>query len=409
MPKNLLSKFGVLSSLFDNLPQNVISIDADFESIHFYGKDKKTKQFYNSVEMYKSAPFSEEFYEMLKGMLALQNKRKDNRVSLVLPNSLFVIDTVKLPIIQKSAVQNSLNLAIDAIYKNSNDIKFKSFLLSQNKQNATYNVCGIRKEILDKTVKCIESSGFNVVNVTYSANSAVNGALVINPKLKNENFILLDIKQTTADFSLVIGGKTVGYYSLPFGYNILKTNRIKDEITLFDHTAGDLLVLNAKELAKKKRLTMLGDNATEEDLIAQDEQNALNGEFDEDDEIEPILQEPKVGALYKRTNRKLPKFMLRQEPETEEGFIYENFRIFVKYSLELIRNNAELFRNGMPESIVVNMPSRFNSVFEMVNQNLSGTKVTFEQLVNRDNSIITENLELFGSFYTKKYNKNNNF
>lgn len=368
-------------ALLDNLPKNVISID--FESIRFFNKDKSSKKYNTWVEMYKATPFTEEFYEMLKGTLAIQNKPKDNRVSLILPDNLFFTDTIKLPLIQKTAMNNSLSLGIDAIYKNSKDIRIKSFLLHQNKQNATYNICGIRKEILEKTVACVESVGYNVACVTYSANATVNGAIALNSKLKSSSYILIDIKPSFTRYSLVANGKTIGFYSLPFGHNAIKTDVVKDEITLFDHTAGDLLVLNATESARKKQLTMI--NSTE----------------DEDGESE--------NTIFKRTNRKLPKFMLRPEPQSEREFMYENFRVFVKYCLELIRSNPDLSRNSPIQTAIVNIPERFSSVIEDTNANLTDNKVSFERLVINDQPIIVDNLELFGGFYTKKYNKVNAF
>ena len=112
-----------------NLPfsaiDSVISINADFKSITFYSVDKKNNSnIFIEQETYKAKPFEQDFYEMLKNSVALRfkNAQRSGRVALILPDSLFLMDTIKIPIIQKKAMANSLGLAIDELYKNSKNI-----------------------------------------------------------------------------------------------------------------------------------------------------------------------------------------------------------------------------------------------------------------------------------------------
>ena len=231
-----------------------IFIDDDFKSIRFGFLNKETKSFTAKTELYKGKPFNDNFYEMLKSVIALHKNEYSDKVSVVLPDALFVTDTIKLPFIQKSALQTSLNLALDTLYGTTSNVKFNSFPLSQTKNNVVFSVCGIRKEILNKISEVLDESSLPLANVTFAANATVNAAIAINPKLKNSNFILLDIKDGFSRFSFVIGGKTVGFFSLPFGYEILKPDKVCNELSLFNHTAADLLVLNAQERLEKNNL-----------------------------------------------------------------------------------------------------------------------------------------------------------
>ncbi len=399
-----------------NLPfsaiDSCISINADFKSITFYSIDKKNKQ--NVLierETYKSKAFENDFYEMLKNTVALRFKAtgRSGRVALILPDTLFLTDNVKIPVIQKKAMDNSLSLAIDALYKNSKDIKIATAPLGRDKKTATFSIVGLRKDIIAKITDAVERAGANVSGITFNANASVNGAMVFNPKLRTANFMLLDIKQDFSAFALVVRGRTIGYYSLPFGYSVIKDDRLKNEISLFDHTAGDLLVLNAKEKAKRKQLTSLDDEQIEEE---QEEllEEELDQDFDGDYELQDNVDVQKVGTLYKRLNRKLPKFMMRPTPTTPQEFEFENFRVFVKWALELIRNNAEILAFGAPESVVVNMPDKFHYLLELVNKEQAENKILFQPLlVNKANETNKNNLELFGGLYLKKYNKYNNF
>ncbi len=399
-----------------------ISINADLKSITFYSIDKKNKQkVIIEKEIYKTKAFEPEFYEMLKNSVALRFKKagRNGRVSLVLPDTLFLTDNIKIPMIQKKAMANSLNLAIDALYKNSRDIKFSTMLLARDKKTATYGIVGVRKDIIAKFTDAIERAGATVNGITFGANSCVNGAIALNSKLKSASYVFMDIRKEYTTFSFVIRGNTIGYYSLPFGYSMIKDNVLKEEIALFDHTAGDLLVLNAQEKAKRKSLTSLGDDESIDEDVEITEENltqyvVVDDEYDEDndydDEIEEISTDVKVGALYKRLNRKLPKFMARPVPETPQDFEYENFRIFVKWTLELIRNNVETLSLAKLDCVMVNLPEKFNHVLERVNLEQQENKIVFQPFaVSKQNATYKKHLKLFGGFYIKKYNKNNVF
>lgn len=381
----------------------VISINADFKSITFYSIDKKNKS--NVIieqETYKAKPFEQDFYEMLKNCVALRfkNAQRFGRVALILPDSLFLMDTIKIPIIQKKAMANSLNLAIDALYKNSKEIKFVTSPLTRDKKTATYSILGVRKEIIAKVTDAIERAGASLCGITFNASAMVNGAMALNSKLKTASYLLLDIKEEYSFFAFVVRGKVMGYYSLPFGHSVIKDDIVKDEIALFDHTAGDLLVLNADEKAKSKHITSLG--------MTDDKQEQALENLDLEDDLEEDNQ--RVNALYKRLNRKLPKFMLRPTPETKEGFEIENFRIFVKWALELLRNNADVLALGSIDTVYVNMPDNFNHVLKAIDGEQEQNKVAFQPLAqNKQNQVNKVNLSLYGGLLIKKYNTKNNF
>lgn len=388
-----------------NLPfsaiDSVISINADFKSITFYSVDKKNNSnIFIEQETYKAKPFEQDFYEMLKNSVALRfkNAQRSGRVALILPDSLFLMDTIKIPIIQKKAMANSLGLAIDELYKNSKNIKFVTSFLTRDKKTATYSILGVRKEIIAKVTDAVERAGASVSAITFNANALVNGAIALNSKLKTASYVLVDIKQEYSSFAFVVRGRIMGYYTLPIGHSIISDDVVKDEITLFDHTAGDLLVLNATQMAKHKPATSLED---EQSLV----QRAVVDDGDLEDE-----DNQSVGTLYKRLNRKLPKFMLRPNPTTKEEFEIENFRPFVKWALELIRNNAEVLALGNIDTVYVNMPNKFSHILKAVNSEQEQNNVVFAPLVqNEQNEVNRANLGLFGGLYIKKYNTKNNF
>lgn len=401
--------------MFEKTLANVIAIDTDGETIHFYSADPKTlKNIRYDSQTYHARLFDDEFFEKLGHILKLHREKNPNEplqsVSLVLPDQAFLMDTVNIPTIQKNAMQNSLEVAIRNIYKNADALSYNTFAAAQNKQFTTYSLVGIRKELISKFKHVCSDNQISVSNITFSANTAANAAFVLNSKLKNASFILLDIKDKTARFSVIVKGRTVAYYALPFGYNILSKSRVAAEDLLFNHAPAELIVLNAKEKAKAKQLTVGEEIAAMDQIDETLEEETLEESEAAEEPTEEEIEIKYSAALSKKSARKLPKFMLRDTPETKEGYAFENFRIFLKWTLDLYSNNATLMNLGSVDTVYVNMPESNSFLYDMVNAEAEENKLKFIPLVSsNDQDIVTDNLELFGGFYVKQYNKTNNF
>jgi len=162
------------------------------------------------------------------------------------------------------------------------------------------------------------------------------------------------------------------------------------EDILFDHRASELLVLNAKERARSKQLTT--------DDIATPESQDFSASAGLSD-----------GNRYK-TARKLPKFIKRPIPQTKEEYIYENFRIIVKWVLELLVNNSDITSLAKLDTVYVNMPDEYGFLFDIVNKNIGNKSLTWVPLLPEGTDIsIAENIELYGGFFLEKYNGVNTF
>ncbi len=394
--------------MFDTSPvTTVIGVDTDAETISFC-VDLGAKREVQQVVNYRCAPFSEEFYQKLdKGIKNYQQRNPSismSKVSIVLPDHVVLMDTINVPTLGKKATNNSLEVAISAIYKNKKDLRYHTYPLAQNKQYATFGLVGVRKDILTKLEEVCAANQISVHNVTFAANAMTCGAMTLNQKLKNSTFLLLDIKEMSARFAFVNKGRVIGAYRLPFGDAILCKSRLIAEDLLFDHSTGELLVLNAMEKAKAKQLTMMG----EEILVDPDVAPAQETEGEE----EGIF----VGGIAgntRKTARRLPKFMLRETPTDREGFVYENFRIFLKWTLDVLASNPSITSLGAIDTVYVNMAKEYDFLFGRVNAEKEEHGVTFVPLLAESGyseiAADARELELYGGFQLKQLGKLNNF
>ncbi len=396
----------------------VISIRLHDKSVRFYsavGGDKASIQM--ESKPLKSRPFTDEFYREFAKLLAEYSTTKVSfagkaaKVTLIVPDSTVLMDSVNIPGVSRRSADNLTTVAVEARYRNLSELRYNKYVSASNRQYSTVNLVLIRQKLLQALFTCCSSNNMFANVLTFESNAVVDGAMALNGKLKNGTFVLLDIKETYSRICYVVHGTTVGCYDLPFGFGILQDNKLVAENMLFDHTVAELAVVNAKEKAKAKQLTMAGgDNVLD---AAEGTENATEGAFDAEMSFEETTAAPRVAqikTLPKKTPRVLPKYMQRPTPETAEGYVYENFRIFVKWTLEFIAGNPRLRDMGAVDTVFVNMPQQYDYLYDMVNLEKQENGVTFQRLgLDKEKDIVARHLELYGGLYAVQYNTHNNF
>ncbi len=401
----------------------VIALDTEKGAMHFYYRsadEKKTITYFAAA--CKESPLSDEFAARLTDIIAkFRESHPDvalQKASLVLSDNTVITDTVNLPLINRRAVDASIDASLANLYGGKN-LKFNRALALQNKQFSTYAVAGMRKDLLIKLQESFAENDIEIANVTFASAAMANTAIALNPKLKSTSFVLLDIKHDAANVVFVSAGKALGFYSLPFGASVLSEESFTPEDMLFDHASAELLVLNANEKAKAKTLTKADnflsqpeaeEDETEEPLPAASETDTdIEGDDEEEEPSETRETTFLPGKIRKKTPRILPKYMQREIPEDAEGILYENFRVFIKWTLELIASNASITALGAPEAVYVNLPHASDALYDRVNAEAEENGIRFLPLSSETDAMIIENPELYGGFFSPTANKFNNF
>lgn len=437
-----------------------VAIDTRRSTIHSFsmvGNDVSTVK--HHVKSYTGAHFDDAFFARFKEALAefAQDAPSESvrKITVIIPDNAVALDTINVPTMRsRAAIKNALNIKLGEIYKNAFDLKIQTHISAQNRQYTTFSTASVQKRILTAINAACSENKLLAHDITYASAAAVSGAMALNPKLKSATYLLLDVKDTYSRFVFVVDGRAVGFYTLPFGLEFLTTPKYVQEDMLFDHTMAELTVLNARERAKAKRLSVLADEPeiveplpTEEeapdpdDVAIEEEINAADAENDaarahaeslalEPDESDDEFEEAKditeeiaeqfamtsgqriatPKYMPKKMPRKLPKFMQRPIPETDTEIACENFRVFIKWALTLILNNEKITDLGMPEFVCVNMPENLAFLIEYANKEREESGIEFRMLRDTGaDSAVLSNLELYGGFYPKNIHPSNKF
>ena len=430
-----------------NQSSTTIAIDADNMAFHFYtmtGGNRHTAehQIKNFAGTLFDANFFKRFKQALKSFVAENPIEGIRRVTLVLPDSAVLTDVIKIPTMRGvGKTQKSFELTLRGLYRNLDELQVKSYPAIQNRHHTTYALTALQKRIITQLYSACSENGMLVETLTFASASTAAAVSVFHPKQKNATYLFLDIKDTASHFTFVSSGKVTGFYALPFGLDFLRKPKVVGEDMLFDHSYAELAVLNAKEKAKSKKLTVMSidgvtgisdeeEEAADREALTADAieeapaetatEVAPPAEAENDEEMEEeeedtaeVMEIPMPQAsvsrmstpklFVRKTARRLPKFMQRPAPETEEDTLYENFRIFVKWTLTLIASNEKLTELGTLSSVYVNLPRDLASVLDRVNLEIEENGIRFLPFVyGEEDADVASKLSLFGGFYPKQ-------
>lgn len=392
-----------------------ISIDTNNSTFHFYsmlGNERKTIE--HHVKSYSDGAFGNEFFARFKEIVVdyAKNNPSDSvrKVTVVLPDNAVLTDTFRVPTMKGlGQTKKALETTLTGLYKNYNDLRIVAQTTEQNKQSSTYVIAAVKKSIISSIYAAFSESKMLVDTITYASCATINGAAMLHSKLKNATYLFLDVKDVYSRFVFVANGIAVGSYTLPFGLELLRSESLIPEDMLFDHSYAELAILNAKERARSQELTVMTSDETHESVANDGSNEAVSAEPTPDAESEQqeafeTDEEPQTGPkiFVKKTPRKLPKFMVRDIPETKEGIVAENFRVFVKWTLTLMKENTRLTALGKPAFVCVNLPLDLMGVLDVANEEAGENGITFVPFLNKEDAFEIANLELYGGFFSKQ-------
>ena len=397
-----------------------IAIDTARNVFHFYSMidgDKTTISHY--IKGYTGSQLDDNLFLKFKDAVRefAQKVPSDTvqKVTVVLPDNAVTIDTVRIPTIKGSSQTNrALDTVLRGLFKNYDDLHVIANIEEQNKQYTTFSIAAVQKQIVSSIYAACSENKLLVDTLTFASSASIGTAMMLHPKLKTASFLFLDIKDAHSRFVFVAKGSIVGYYHLPFGLEFLRRPTVTREEMLFDHSYAELVVLNAKERAKSKKLAeeALKEGNEEAVIGSEEEESDVSLESDEsnDEENSSISLGLNQNVFVKKTPRKLPKLIQREISKTEEGIAYENFRIFVKWALTLINGNERLVELGEPEFVCVNLPKDLAHLIDKVNEEEQENGISFIRLPTVGEKLaVVSNLELYGGLFPKQISSSGKF
>ena len=398
-----------------NNNQAVLYLDIRNNSVHYYAlSDGKIT---HDTRNFSARAFSREYFtklmDVVTDFVAKYTPANAANTTIVLPDNAIFTNLATFPALKSSELKNTIDTYLSTTFINLDKLKINTYNAIANKQFVTITITGVISDVIAEVKRTCTEARLIANNVSFAANTTICALNNLSGKFKNNTYIFLDIKNGFSRFIFVFKGKVVGFYSLPFGYEILIPNKMAAEDVLLYAPSAELIVLNAREKAKQKALTMSSSAVTTTDEEEDGEERSeddLESSFSESVETQPKPQDLTIKTLPKKVARKLPKFMTREIPLEDERKVYENFRIFLKWTLDLINSNEKVMSMDKPENVFVNLPSDFDYLYDIINEEVEENGIKFVSAeLNKEKDDIKQNLEMYGGFFIKDYKQSTNF
>lgn len=388
------------------------------------------------VDLANRGNLADMFESALSTYVKEKGEFKSTNVTLVLPDNAVGLDTITLPTMKRSRLADIYASEFKTLYKNHTQLQSKSLVIKSSKMSTTYLVTMIQKKMVADIDDVLDKYNLNLRLTTFAAAATAEAVIALGPKVGKHNTMIVDIRKEATEITFYGKDIIYGFASLPFGYDVLRNDTVITESMVYFNEVSELAVINAKESAKSKSLTMAIDLQDDEDeevskvvskdpeksekpkaelsrdefvKLMQEETKETEQEIDDDEETEEI----KIVTPQKTLTRKIkryPKYMRREEPTTEEEYIIENFRLFQKRIL-LYAQHCE-FCEYLPavDFVLVHVPEQFLFLNDkIVQENNKDIELKFFSSVNVNNGVISENLDLYGSKVGRPSTKNSIF
>ena len=310
-----------------NNNQAVIYLDINANNVHYYSlADGKI---IHDTKNFSARPFSEEYFSKLMDVVSefvsKYTPANAANTTIVLPDNVIFSNMATFPALKGNELKSTIDTYLSAQFPKVDKLKIEQYNAIANKQFVTISFTGVLNDVITEVKRTCTEARLIANNVTFASNAVICAINNISNKYKNETYIFLDIKEGYSRFVYVYKGKVIGFYSLPFGYEILVPNKPAAEDVLLYSPSAELIVINAKEKAKQKALTMSSAQPVNVEEDSDEENDDLESTFSSNEEVQIKTQELTIKTLPKKVARKLPKFMLREVPEEDERKVYENF------------------------------------------------------------------------------------
>lgn len=411
----------------------VIGFDLPKHCIRIMRDDTAGKEEAISRLSYRERAFTDEFYAEVAGLLhgffdgyyKDKSKGRTRSACLVLPNEAVGFETFTIPNMSRLKMQQAFETELSNLYEDrQKDKKLNRVVLTKSKQNTVYGVFSFDKRVVSEMYKIMVECRVLPRHTTYSGNALLDGVFESSFRSRGKSFLFADVRRDETMIVVSAKGKTLGVARVPHGYSVLNPHELESEYMRTDHEAGELAVINAREIARSRSLTMSGEDTAEEGGEGAAEETAAENteestaeiaeegsETEDDAENDRMDNRPKKIKVFRKIPKRYPKFMTREFPQTEEGYLFENFRILAKWMLLYARQAALTEYIPSPEFILVNLPERYRFLLEKMNDEAGESGLQFRAFTGADKlpEEMRENFDLVGGRYAKQFNRNENF
>ena len=238
-----------------------VGFDMQNSNIRIMHAEKPTEPAAVDFLHFQSRIFSDEFFSETQLLLEEYFTKKPSLANLsayvVLPDQAVAFETFNLPNMPRAKLQQAFETELANEYEGrQKSRKINRFMLAQNKQYVTVGAVFFDKNLIARIYKLLTDVRVFPKETTYSGCALLSGALNFAPKLRGKSFVFADMHLDYTEIAVSSKGKILGFAIIPHGTSLIKTDKVELEYMQTNHEVGEIAVINAREVARAKALTL---------------------------------------------------------------------------------------------------------------------------------------------------------
>lgn len=248
-----------------------VGFDMQNSNIKVMNAEKPTESASVEYLHFTSRIFTDEFFEEAQKLLEECFAKKPSLLNLpayvILPDQAVGFETFNLPNMQRAKMMQAMDAELSNLYETRyRNKKINRFVLAQNKQYTTVGAIYFDKKLIAQIYKLLTDVKVFPRQTTYSGNALMNCVYSFMPKTRGKSFVFADMHLDYTEIAISSKGKTLGVAVIPHGTSLIKSDKVELEYMRTDHEVGEIAVINAREVAKAKALTLSVDDEAAVDL-----------------------------------------------------------------------------------------------------------------------------------------------
>ena len=401
-----------------------------------------------------------EYGKMFETGLARYVERANLRFAafyVVLPDEAITSWKISVPSLSKVKTEDALKAEIAVDVGDPKDFIVNYVPIASTKKVTVYEVCALRRDVYNEVRGALTRLGIDLRAITCTSAAVMNAVFALRTKSRQGTYVFADMREGETVVALVSKEKMIASATIPFGYEMLRTDGIVDENSLLPHDSATVVVAKALETTTRIKngeertedlitfdLESVGSQmmttaditefseAVDQAIRSAEEERAaqapeepsdkgmsttdleIERKFDEASDtntMEDVTVEPEnsntsdmsVTGNFTDTDLSIDAVSHRDMSERNFQTAYKHILLFC----EAIKSDPDL---PNPDHITMNLPKRF--AFLLARANKDNTRPYDFKYFNpsiEDNERFTENLDLYGALFTKVYNKSRSF
>lgn len=166
---------------------------------------------------------------------------------VVIPDELVINWKINVPTLNRIKTEEAMKSELLVDLGNPKDFIVSTEQIASTKNSTTFLVSCVRRDVIRDIKSALTRVGIEAKVISNTSCSVANAVMALRTRARSGTFILADMRHNETSLALVSKKRILQYETLPFGFEMLRTDGFMDEESLIPHDSATLVVSKAMD------------------------------------------------------------------------------------------------------------------------------------------------------------------